>query len=341
MSDSELHQIALNWVGQLAAAGANYTQGSRLPEEWAEKLRQSDMLLQENESAMAKVLPKVTAYRKKHFQKIWEIVTGEKQHSNAFGYVLDRTDELWDLETAVGALAPKEDTAPAKPPAASTDEDDDDDDDYEDDEDSLESLKHRAQCVAELDTKAGMESDQQILDTVVDSCSDCSLTRDEIKKIVEPILQEERAKRNEEYKTWPAETDCDRLDKAFKDLDASGIKPFHHIMTNPSSAEMQVLGEMNEPENSGYRGCVWYHSQQTQAAVELGTLRLCYAPCKIAPQTKEEEDQLFGAIGKEIVDALAKHGLTSTWDGNSEEQIPVALNWQRRFPSKSAAASKR
>lgn len=103
MSDSELHQIALSWVSQLAAAGGTYTQGSHLAAEWAEKLRQADMRLQENEAEVAKKFPKVTAYRKKHFQKLWEIVTAEKQHANAFGYVLDCTDELWDLESAVGA----------------------------------------------------------------------------------------------------------------------------------------------------------------------------------------------------------------------------------------------
>lgn len=339
MSDSELHQIALSWVSQLAAAGGTYTQGSHLAAEWAEKLRQADMRLQENEAEVAKRFPKVTAYRKKHFQKLWEIVTAEKQHANAFGYVLDCTDELWDLESAVGALAPKtESGAVESPPSSASSADEDDDDD---DEDSVDGLKRRAQCLAELDSKAGMETDQQILDTMVDGCSDSSFSREEIKKIVEPILHEERAKRRKEYETWPAETDCDRLDKAFKELDASGIKPFHHITNNPSSAEVEVYDAMSKPANAGYRGCVWYHFQQTQAAVELGTLRLCYAPCNIAPETKTEEDQLFGAIAQEIIAALAKHGLKCDWSGNSEEQIPITIKWQRRFESNSTAASKR
>lgn len=324
MSNPELLNIVLKWIGQVSAAAATYGyQASILPPEYAEQVRGAEEKMQQHEEAVEKEFPKVNAYRKKHFQKILDIATGTATEDAyaAMKYMMKQTDDLWKMESALQKLVPKSQVS------SSTSGPDDDDDD--DDEDDIEEVKNSAQTWAELGTKVGFETDDELLIYVGDSCSASSLEREQVDEIVKAAIQEERAKRLEEYKSWPAETDCDRLDKAFASLEAAGIKGFHHITQNPSSANFEVQDAMDDPANANFRGYVWYHFQSTEGTVEGCHLRLEYGSCHIGPD--EDESLPFCAIAVEIVAALREHGLESIWSGNYVDPIFVEMNWQRRF----------
>lgn len=108
----ELHEIARTWLGQVAAAASIYGfQCSHLPEDWAEKLREIERLMRENEHAIDKEFPEISEYRKKHFQKIGEIATGAMEHPDASDYMIERAEELLDFQDRFEKSGPEAHTS--------------------------------------------------------------------------------------------------------------------------------------------------------------------------------------------------------------------------------------
>src|SRR5690348_10309272 len=81
------------------------------------------------------------------------------------------------------------------------------------------------------------------------------------RKRLRELVKAEVARHQGEQKSWPAVTDCDRLDKAFAALRAEGILAIHNAGMTPSEG----IGEMCEQyhaaggELSGIVGYCFYH----------------------------------------------------------------------------------
>jgi hypothetical protein len=75
---------------------------------------------------------------------------------------------------------------------------------------------------------------------------------------------------------------------------------------------------------SKVRGYAFYHMQDAEAAVDEHALYLAYGAAEPA-----EAPAL--RIANEIIDALARHGLKTEWDGSWQQRIRVRVDWKRRL----------
>jgi hypothetical protein len=125
---------------------------------------------------------------------------------------------------------------------------------------------------------------------------------------------------------WPAVTDCDRLDRAFGDLNRSGIVARQNFACCTNCGHVEIGAEIDAAEKSGAKviGYTFYHFQGTECAVELGDLYLAYSDLK-------GEEEASVRAGRSIVDTLERHGLTVEWNGSFKQAILVKLTWQRRI----------
>jgi hypothetical protein len=79
------------------------------------------------------------------------------------------------------------------------------------------------------------------------------------------------------------------------------------------------------------RGLTFFHQQDTEGAVEGGSIYLSYDAVDDGVDSVE--------IAREIVAVLSAQGLKPNWDGTTAQRINVPLNWQRRFPGEQPGAA--
>jgi hypothetical protein len=125
--------------------------------------------------------------------------------------------------------------------------------------------------------------------------------------------------------TWPAVTDCDRLDAAFAEMEARGIVARQNFSCCNNCGSAEIWGEVGDAQAEGrvVHGCTFYHEQDTQRAVAGGGVLLGY-------QAVADGDPAMAAVGREIVDVLRAHDLRPEWDGSPRNRIHVPLDWKRR-----------
>lgn len=152
--------------------------------------------------------------------------------------------------------------------------------------------------------------------------------------IVRRVLARESAQKSAEMVTWPAVTDCDRLDAAFEELNSLGILARHNwtCCSNCGKSEMPDEFERLDGEIDGKPivGYVFYHEQDTEYAMDRG-LFLCYGSTEGAPSPEAYEAQCLN-ICRVACDVLAKHGLQVIWNGRYDTKPNVQLDWKRRSP---------
>ncbi|MEU8800404.1 hypothetical protein [Spirillospora sp. NPDC048819] len=143
-------------------------------------------------------------------------------------------------------------------------------------------------------------------------------------RLARRIVGEHFAAHLTEQETWPDELDTDRLHRAFRELDVSGIvaRLDHTCCQNCGISE--IGGEI--PADEERRGYVFAHRQDMEAAVPGGGLTLSYGVRSRGDQPPEAQ----AGIGEEVAGALRRHGLTVDWNGSPKRRIDVSLTWRRR-----------
>jgi hypothetical protein len=144
---------------------------------------------------------------------------------------------------------------------------------------------------------------------------------DAARAVAERALADHRATQA----TWPARTDCDRLDAAFAELTQAGIVARQHFSCCGTCGADEIREEMDQAEKAGLpvRGYTFFHVQDTEHAVEGDGLYLSYGAA-------DKNQAASVAIGHEIVAALARHGLNPAWNGKIAHRIGLPLVWRRR-----------
>ncbi|MFF5263096.1 DUF6891 domain-containing protein [Actinomadura viridis] len=143
---------------------------------------------------------------------------------------------------------------------------------------------------------------------------------------IERTVERLRAERLEEQRDWPEVTDNDRLERAFIRLWRSGIVAEENFTCCQTCGVSEIGGEV--PEGTTMDGYAFFHQQDTEAAVDGGTLLLAYGTF-----TDEPDPARATEIGERVVAALDAEGLRTEWDGSHKQRIEVTLNWQRRLPA--------
>jgi hypothetical protein len=131
------------------------------------------------------------------------------------------------------------------------------------------------------------------------------------------IAESEFAAHLAAQQTWDSITDSDRLTLAFTALDMAGIVAREIFTCCQHCGHAEICGEAG-PDARGY---VFYHRQDAEGATEGDALHLAYGP--------------FGETGEiqlatEIVEAVARQGLTADWHGDPSQRIRIPMRWQRR-----------
>lgn len=125
-----------------------------------------------------------------------------------------------------------------------------------------------------------------------------------------------------QQESWPEITDCDRLDRAFSELERNGILARQHHMSETVRKEATQRASEGQP----VRGCTYYCHERTAKAIRGEGLYLNF-------QSVQGIKGSALVIAQEVVDTLQRHGLTATWDGAPYGFVRVDMNWQRRRPT--------
>ena len=126
--------------------------------------------------------------------------------------------------------------------------------------------------------------------------------------------------------SWPDETDCDRLDRAFAELEANGIVAIQNAVCCQSCAMEDVWFGIERMRAAGtpVRGYTFFHEQDTEAALLRDALYLAYG-------STEKDPDLALQIGHAVQEQLEAWGFQVTWNGELRQRIKVQLLWQKRW----------
>jgi hypothetical protein len=187
-------------------------------------------------------------------------------------------------------------------------------------------------------------TDQEIIDT----CRDVYIS-DDCPENEQPAFVEFAAGSLELVKgehlqlmaTWPAVTDCDRLDKADAALRARGIllwqvSPCCDTCTLAEmSGRIDTIIERDPGFSERLRGYAFFIDQNMPHELSERTLIAPYLGYGwYSPDGSNVEPALYEqhalGIANEIRECLQAEGLTVLWDGSFSRKIGVEVNWQRR-----------
>ena len=92
------------------------------------------------------------------------------------------------------------------------------------------------------------------------------------------IVRREWQRKRAEESTWPATTDCDRLDALFLALETDRILTRHRcgLTIQDGRDVIESLREERGGENSGLRGYCFYHLQDMEGCFDGGSLFLAF-----------------------------------------------------------------
>ncbi|WUI01958.1 hypothetical protein OHR68_09150 [Spirillospora sp. NBC_00431] len=160
-------------------------------------------------------------------------------------------------------------------------------------------------------------------DSIIDRCVEYLEDTPEVTALAREIAAEEFPAYLTDQRTWPDVTDSDRLLRAFRELDMSGIVARADFACCQSCGISEVGGEV--PDGEQRRGYTFCHRQDMESAVQGGGLMLAYGIF-----TDADEPSTQPEIGEDVATALRRHGLTVRWDGDPSRRIDVDLTWRRR-----------
>lgn len=176
-----------------------------------------------------------------------------------------------------------------------------------------------------LQIAAGYAPIEEIVAEAAEVFADSSVNPAALRYAAKAVAEQTLASHLAEQATWPAETDCDRLDAAFAELIRSGIVARQHFSCCGTCGAHEIREEMEQAEKAGSfsRGFTFFHIQDTEHAVAGDGLYLSFGVA--------DSDQTGAvAIGHEVVEILGRHGLTPAWNGKLAHRIGLPLTWQRR-----------
>jgi hypothetical protein len=138
-------------------------------------------------------------------------------------------------------------------------------------------------------------------------------------------ITDEFAKKAAAEKSWPRETDNDRLDRAFTSLDVSGICAVQNAGYTMSDGISDVSEAIADRGADRYHSYCFYHGQDLERAVEGHGLMLAFGDLN--------DDPLKGvAVGKLICAMLKSAGFVTEWDGTVDTRINIPkFDWKRRL----------
>lgn len=159
----------------------------------------------------------------------------------------------------------------------------------------------------------------QVVDDLLEGDADEALLR--------AAVQPEFDKKAAAELTWPAETDCDRLDHAFDSLNSDGIIALQNAGYTMSDGLDDVSEAIHQQGTEGVIGYCFYHGQDLERAVGGGGIMLAFGDL-------HDDDEGKRRIARAIRATLEEHGLAVDWNGELNTRLSVpTFDWKRRGPA--------
>lgn len=181
------------------------------------------------------------------------------------------------------------------------------------------------------------ETDEYILDAIRKWVWSGFYTAQEVDSMIDDILEDdahegylrgavgtEFAKKGADEKTWPDETDCDRLDSVFAALEERNILCLQNAGGEMFDGHQEASDVLSDQPGHSYTGYCFYHGQDLERAVDGGGLMIAFDHLDgdVADKVK---------IGHALKEALECAGFQVEWDGTSDKRINVPkIDWKRR-----------
>ena len=123
---------------------------------------------------------------------------------------------------------------------------------------------------------------------------------------------------------WVASTDCDKIERAFRDLEKMGVVTRQHFACCNDCGHREMQSELRRlRKGASVRGFAFFHHQDTQRAIKQGTLFLTF-------DAIEKNVEKAVEIGGIVLDTIRKTGLKAEWSGSYLQRIAVSVNWRKR-----------
>ncbi|MDB6079933.1 MAG: hypothetical protein JWO82_3680 [Akkermansiaceae bacterium] len=180
----------------------------------------------------------------------------------------------------------------------------------------------RQEIMAEV--RSSFEDRERIIEIFLEELyAPGDLDPDEVSMAVDEAIQAYEATKA----SWPAVTDCDRLDLAFARLEELGIISLHNAgYTSSDGYEDFKEARDNRHDPSKVRGYCYYHGQDLSRAVSGGGLYLAFGPAD--PKHEESEGPAIGSI---VTQVMEEQGLQVDWNGSFEKRIHLPkFDWKKR-----------
>jgi hypothetical protein len=195
--------------------------------------------------------------------------------------------------------------------------------------------------VADFLAASGLFDEARIAEDIDDVIA-CELG-EEYPELREEFLERTRRQleaRSVEEARWTGLTMNDRIERAFRDLEANGILVGEDV--GGSLQEGEYLMAERAQARPGARGYVFYHRQDLEAAVRGEGLFFGYgvldrdgaAPDEGDDDSRADEDESrvrATAVGATLAKALRRHAVPTEWNGSGNTRVMVLpFRWQKR-----------
>ncbi|HEY7225861.1 MAG TPA: hypothetical protein VH561_19965 [Micromonosporaceae bacterium] len=176
-----------------------------------------------------------------------------------------------------------------------------------------------------IQVAAGYRAVPDVVEEAVEVFADTTLPPAALRDAATSAADEALAAHLADQATWPATTDCDRLDAAFSALEAAGVVARQNFSCCGNCGATEIHEEMDAAADQGatVRGYTFFHLQDTEHAVDGDSLFLSYG-------SADNDREAAIAIGHEIVAALRDQGLQPAWNGRHANRIGLPIVWRRR-----------
>jgi hypothetical protein len=171
----------------------------------------------------------------------------------------------------------------------------------------------------------GFDSEEDIVEDALEYFAEQFEDAHGLSAMARRLAAELMAEHLKEERNWTADTDCDRLDKAFDDLELQGILARQNFTCCQTCGHSEIWEEIEQTRlESEVKGYVFYHMQDTDRVLEEGRLYLAYGAV-------DNNDESTEQVAAQIVDTMRRHGFRVDWNGSLDKRVCVEnLNWRRR-----------
>lgn len=154
-------------------------------------------------------------------------------------------------------------------------------------------------------------------------------------------LERATAQLSNEKSAWPAETDCDRLDRVEAALRERGIllwqvSPCCDTCTMGELPDrLDVINRRHPGFRKQIRGYAFFIDQNMPEMLADSTELSVYLGYGwVSPNNKEVAEDIYQknalGIAHEVCESLRAESFNVDWDGDFARKIGVSINWQRR-----------